>query len=320
VLTNFPVALRLHEGLSGFRYADFDSPADGGDLRVTDQATGEPISFEIDTWNPAGTSLVWVCVSRLAGHDTTISLHWGNSAVALPGYATSGLTWASGFGGVWHLQQASGPDSTVYRNNGASFGNITVPGLLGSGQYFDGNDYIQVPDHPSIGTNVVASLTVSAWMKPDVTLTRTNETWRMLEKGDDYFFGQGYSGAGGAVFIVKYTNLVFSAGNSMDLGSNEWHHICGTYNGATLRIYTDGTLSGSQPLAPMIDDDKLPLRIGSDDSGKYFKGAMDETRVESVARSADWIKACYDSQREGSPFASFSPAVHIFKGTIIGLR
>ncbi len=319
-LTNFPVALWLHEGLSGFRYADFAAPADGGDLRVTDAATGAILTYEIETWNPAGTSLVWVCVAELTGNATAIDLHWGNPDASLPGYATGGLTWADGFSGVWHLQQPGGPDSTPNRNHGAAYGNVTAPGLLGSAQYFDGNDYIQVPDHPSIGTNVISSLTLSVWLRSDVTLTRTNELWRMLEKGDNYFLGQGFNSAGGVVLIVKYTNQVYGVGSIADIPSNEWQHICGTYNGTSLRLYTNGVLASSQALSPVIDDDKLPLRIGSDDSGKYFKGALDETRVESAVRSADWIKACYDSQREGNAFCAFRPAVRLFRGTIIGVR
>jgi hypothetical protein len=319
-LTNFPVPLRLHEGLSGFRYADFSLGSDGGDLRVTDAATGEAVPFEIESWNPSGTSIVWACASRLAGSSTGFFLLWGNTNVWLPNYTTNGAAWDSGFSGVWHLQQPSGIDSTRNRNNGAAFGNISVPALLGSGQYFDGNDYIQVPDSPSIGTNVIASLSVSLWLKADTTLERTNETWRLLEKGDSYFFGQGFNNAGGAVLIVKYTNQVYGAGNGADLSSNEWHHVCGTYDGAMLRLYTDGLLAGSRSLAPSIDDDKLPLRIGSDDSGKYYKGVLDETRIETAVRSPDWIKACYDSQRENSAFVTYYPATRLFKGTIINLH
>lgn len=318
-LTNFPVPLRLHEGLSGFRYADFSSPSDGGDLRVTDLGTGEALPFEIESWDPSGTSIVWTCVSQLAGSSTECFLLWGNTNAWLPNYTTNGAAWPSEFSGVWHLQQSSGVDSTFNRNNGAAFGNTTVPALLGAGQSFDGNDYIQVPDSPSIGTNVISSLSVSLWLKSDSTLERTNETWRLLEKGDNYFFGQGYGNLGGAVLIVKYTNQVYGAGNGADIASNEWHHVCGTYDGAMLRLYADGLLAGSRSLSPSIDDDKLPLRIGSDDSGKFFKGVLDETRIETAVRGPDWIKACYDSQREGSTFVTYHPAVQLFKGTVIHL-
>lgn len=316
-LTNFPVPILLHEGLRGFHYADFAAPADGGDLRITDASTDLAVPFEIETWDSAGTSIVWASVSRLTGTSTALNLYWGNTNAGMPQYATNGLAWASGFGGVWHLQQPNAADSTTNRNNGMAVGNVTVPGLIGSGQFFDGsNDYITVADSPSIGTNVVNSLSVSLWFRSNTVLERTNEVWRLLEKGDDYFFCQGYGNMGGAVFLIKYTNIVYAAGNGTDIASNEWHHLCGTYDGGLLRCYLDGVLVGSRTFSFSIDDDKLPLRIGSDDSGHFFSGVLDETRVESTARSADWIKACYDSQRENSTFLTYCTAGTLFKGTV----
>jgi hypothetical protein len=155
--------------------------------------------------------------------------------------------------------------------------------------------------------------------RSNVTLERTNEVWRLLEKGDDYFFCQGYGNMGGAVFLIKYTNIVYAAGNGTDIAPNEWHHLCGTYDGSLLRCYLDGALVGSRTFTFPIDDDKLPLRIGSDDSGHFFSGVLDETRVESTPRSADWVKACYDSQRENSMFFIYHPASALFKGTLISL-
>jgi hypothetical protein len=102
--------------------------------------------------------------------------------------------------------------------------------------------------------------------------------------------------------------------------SNEWHHLCGTYDGSKLRIYYDGVFKSEKALAGGIDDDGLPLRIGSDDSGKYFFGTLDETRIESAVRSDDWIKACYDNQRVDSDFVSFGNVLAPPGGTLIMLR
>ena len=319
-LTNFPYALRLSEQIRGFRFSDFASPSNGGDLLVTDGATGATLPYEIETWNPSGTSVVWVSVSKLEGTSTELRLHWGNSWAVLPSYTTNGVVWTNGFGGVWHMRETGARDSTSNTNHGTAFGNVTAPGLLGLGQSFNGATYIQVPDQASIGTNVNGGLTLSMWLKSGVMLTKTNESWRMLEKGDVYYFVQGFNNAGGLVFILKQTNVVYAVGNGADIAPNEWHYACGTFDGANMRLYMDGAPQGSLPLAGIIDDDKLPLRIGSDDSGKFFTGVIDETRVESVPRSADWVKACYDSQRENATLGVFGPVTHTaFKGTCITL-
>ena len=322
-LTNFPYALQLSEQISGFRYADFASPSNGGDLRVTDGSTGQALPYEIETWDPSGTSVVWVCLPVLASPTNALRVHWGNSGAVLPSYTTNGVAWPNSFGGVWHMREAGARDSTANHNNGTAHGNVTVPGLLGQGQYFNGygSNYIQVLDAASIGSSVTGSLTVSTWLKSDVTLTKTNETWRMLEKGDDYFFGQGFGSAGGMVFILKQNDGATGLGNSADIASNEWHYACGTFDGSMMRLYIDGVQAGTHTLAGVIDDDKLPLRIGSDDSGKYFLGVMDETRIESVPRSADWVKACYDSQRKNAAFGVCGPVTHtVPKGTCIAVH
>ena len=57
-LTNFPVLVALSaDAPAGFRYSD--CAADGSDLRFAD-ADGNLLPHEVDTWNAAGESLVWV--------------------------------------------------------------------------------------------------------------------------------------------------------------------------------------------------------------------------------------------------------------------
>src|SRR5574344_1676375 len=60
-LANFPVLVRLSTDIPGFSYDDFLGTS-GSDLRFTDES-GTELPFEIDTWNPSGTSLVWVAIS-----------------------------------------------------------------------------------------------------------------------------------------------------------------------------------------------------------------------------------------------------------------
>jgi hypothetical protein len=310
-LTDFPCALRLSEDLPGFRYSTFSSPGDGGDLRVTD-VYGRPLLHEIEKWDPSGTSIVWVAVANLIDETSTVKLHWNNTAATTPAYATNGTFWSSSYGGVWHLDQSAGVDSTTNRNDGTANGNMTVSGILDAGQYFDGNDYIEVPDDDSIGSCVTQALTVSTWLKSDVTLERTNATYRLLEKGDCYFILQGINSAGGLAFLVKTNNTSAFVGNGADVSSNKWHHVGCTYDGLVMRLYLDGVQKGSRAQTGPIDDDKKALRIGSDDERSYFKGILDETRIESVARSADWIKACFDNQREQAEVYPAPPS-----GTII---
>ncbi|MDA3924940.1 MAG: hypothetical protein PF904_09610 [Kiritimatiellae bacterium] len=304
-LSDFPCVLRLSEDLPGFKYSTFSSPDDGGDLRITD-IYGHQLLYEIEKWDPSGTSVVWVAVADLVGTTSEVKLHWNDVAASTPDYATNGTFWASSYGGVWHLDQTAAVDSTTNRNVGTAHGNITASGILGAGQYFGGNDYISVADDASIGANVTNALTLSTWFKSEVTLVRTNEVHRLLEKGDCYYIAGGYSSLGGVTFLMKDNNEVHGIGNGAEVASNEWHLVSCTYDGARLLIFMDGVFKGERIYTGSIDDDKLSLRIGSDDESKSFKGILDETRIESVVRSPDWIKACYDSQREAGDFVEYS--------------
>src|SRR5574344_333124 len=112
-LTNFPVLVKLAEAdNNGFHYSDFKGTA-GSDLRFADADDNE-LPFEIDTWNPSGTSLVWVAVSGLTA-TTVITAYYGNpTPPAAPGTTN---VWP-GYAGVWHFSSidSSGvtPDSTVH--------------------------------------------------------------------------------------------------------------------------------------------------------------------------------------------------------------
>ncbi len=107
VLTNFPALVRLSTAIPGFSYSDFQL-ANGGDMMFTD-SLGQAIPSEVDTWDDAGTSLVWVSVPELT-KGTTIKMYYGNGA------NPAGVPLAKwpGYAGVWHMGEASGTahDST----------------------------------------------------------------------------------------------------------------------------------------------------------------------------------------------------------------
>jgi hypothetical protein len=40
---------------------------------------------------------------------------------------------------------------------------------------------------------------------------------------------------------------------------------------------------------------------------KYFYGALDEVRIEQTARSAEWIRLSYETQKSGSKIVVIGP-------------
>ena len=57
-LENFPVLVRLSpQTVDGFHYGT--CKADGSDVEFADE-NGDPLPYQLDTWNPSGESLFWV--------------------------------------------------------------------------------------------------------------------------------------------------------------------------------------------------------------------------------------------------------------------
>ena len=81
-------------------------------------------------------------------------------------------------------------------------------------------------------------------------------------------------------------------------------------NASGLRLYVDGVEDAIGPLstttiAALGGSVTDPFKFGEGtDGGRDLEGILDEVRVSTVARSADWIKASYLSQVESSTFAS----------------
>ena len=197
-----------------------------------------------------------------------------------------------GLQALWHLDETSGlvaSDSSTNNNHGAlnNFPDNTshwVAGRINGGLSFNGANYVQVPDAPSIGARLVRGFTVAAWFKSDVALTTNGNTYRMFEKGDNIFFLQGDGnpanvGVGGMNFAVKRNNQIYTASIGIPLEAGRWYHLAGIFDGQEIRAYLNGQLMGTKYVGGDIDDDHLPLRIGSDDSGKYFRGVMDEVGI-----------------------------------------
>ncbi len=67
-LVDFPVLVRLSSAITGFSYDQFKQD-DLADLLFVD-AEGNELAYEIDTWNPAGVSSIWVKIAKLVPNAT----------------------------------------------------------------------------------------------------------------------------------------------------------------------------------------------------------------------------------------------------------
>jgi hypothetical protein len=317
-LTNFPVLVRLSSSLNDFNYAKCKA-ANGGDLRFSDD-DGNLIPSEIDTWDPNGTSLVWVKVPTLT-RTTVIHAHYG---CANPIAMNPQDVWDENYVGVWHLgesglplKESSGVSTPFSRATGEYTSNpsahFAATGMIGGGFNLGGAaaSAVYAADDPDL--TGFQNLTLEFWVRQDATF---NGYMSLLGKAggssSDYsirsYVGTNtkklemlfsYNGTSGT---LTYSGWEFPALNTWCYYAFAYDHATHTRvirkNGNTDVSSTAQTFGG-----PLYDSD-AELNLGAFAGGTPFKGQIDELRFSKVARSVAWMKATYDTVNNAS-FATY---------------
>ena len=319
--TNFPVLI------SG-TYPFLATVANGGRLQnahgydilfTADCLGGSKLSHEIESYNPVtGQFVAWVNVPLLShASDTVIYLSYGNPVISASTENPAGV-WDPNFAGVYHLGKngtLSASDS-VATNESSNIDNATAAtGLIDGAAGFSGNGEIGAFNRITFPPNGV---TLSAWFNTsanqatnsDITLVdvRGNIIAALYVTGNVLKFHL----SGG----VSQNPFVSSATNVID---GNWHHAVGTYDGTTARLYLDGQPNASLA-APNVFVDG---RVDATELGLFFAGTLDETRISTNVRSADWIKTEYNNQISPSTFYTIFPentaSVNITPAATLGL-
>ncbi|KKQ41038.1 MAG: hypothetical protein US58_C0006G0017 [Candidatus Magasanikbacteria bacterium GW2011_GWA2_37_8] len=286
-LTNFPVLINFSAD------ADLATSASStgadiifapSDIEWGTGTAGDRLNFQIEKYTSStGELTAWVKIPNLSSSaDTSIYLYYGNNAV------TENLetadTWSNDYVMVQHLSDTAGPalDSTNNLNHGLLTGvTLDATGKIARAGSLNGSsDFITVATSTSIQTN---NLDVSLWFKRNTTNTI------------DYLFDKSYTGVGGYVYFQSENDNLVSA------------------EGTTL--YIDGTANQSATasawhylyLQNVNLDTQSNLFFGNSTSTDYFDGLLDEIRIASTTRSAEWIAAEYTNQNNPEDFYSISP-------------
>ena len=240
---------------------------------------------------------MWVKVASLAsGSDTTLYLAVGNAAITTDQSSTS--TWETNIKRVYHLPNGSTLTYAESTSQGATGTPTNTPvaaaGQLDGGAAFEasGPDNIRSGDVTGLPTTGNA-LTISAWVKTSSGSSQFFTSWGT--GGISVYIGYG-SPANKAYFGDAAT--LISSTTSVNDGN--WHFVAGTYNGSNSRkLYIDGTQESSDANSLTITAPDT-YSIGSDVNLNVFACtcSVDESRAESVERTADWILSRYRSEKE----------------------
>ena len=326
-LTNFPALVRVSGALNDFRYVKCKVPG-GGDLRFAD-ADGNLLQSEVERWDTTGESLVWVKVPVLT-NNTVITAHYG---CAKPDAVDPTQVWDSHYIAVWHLgaNDTTQPDSTSNHKDFASLNDpssvaIGTNGMAGLAVAFDltgdrKGSYSQ-PDADSYfgGRNVFTS---EIWTYQDSHDTGSNPSEDfVLRKGNVFALTDEangrmkltvYRGAGGTspLSVVATNNASIAPKPKRAEWNYSVHAIDGRAEVGSRAVYLNGAQLargwGSDYLDFTVVGNGNDLFLGNSGTGeaKAFPGIIDEVRFSDIARSADWVKATYDSIRPNSGFVTY---------------
>lgn len=287
-LKHFPVLVRLSTAINGFDYADCGT--DGAGLRFAD-ADGNLLHHEIDTWNTAGESLVWVDLPHCRANETfTLYLAADDPAALQTIYPTE--VWDNaGIPAVWHMNEvkadSSGHSYTYY--DCGTLGTISAGGAAGN--RYDGTG----GGGWSIGNNTAWSgygeggkVAYTAWVSrnaadsgieryvfstANISLTSTSTdssyTWKL------------YNG----------TTVLLTVTTDADIA--DWSQVAVVSGSGAIKLYFNGELAGTY--TGNIPASPTAFRIGAKNTNgdNRWKSYLDEVRIHRAEESAEYVRASY---------------------------
>lgn len=270
---------------------------------------GVALAYEIeDAGDPV---LAWVRVPALSGSSLAIRVGYGAGTTA----AASQPVWSAAYAAVFHLAEPSGPprDATGHYTAAsiAELGSTPIaaaPGQIGGGRGFQSmrNHAVQI-DAVDL---MYSPFTVSGWMYEVVLPTSYHAlVTRQHETGANNFFWIGdHAGS--------YFGELYRSSGGLPLMSNkpgevdQWVHLALTATSAGDNSRGSLFINGEVDVIQSIDGlpapgTERPIVLGADNNSgdaeprvDLLDGRLDEVRIETVARSAEWVRADYLSMTD----------------------
>ena len=273
---------------------------------------GEPVPFEVESWDPDGTSVVWVRLPEVASGATTFWAYYGTDTHENDPTAV----WAEDYALVEHFGTAPTAEEPLVDSTGTRRGELVGDAPVvtvdagGDGVAQLGNGRLQYAgniggDQDRIAISSVVSLTAE-----QLSALADNAPIVAKEpKGADGLttFWQGVVANSGQVA----TRL---SGNSFEFGTvdlnnrfgfpadGEKHLVTQTYDGMTYTVFIDGeevhsqmveyrSTYGDQGVLTTIGD----YFTGDDTLSSPFTGSVSDVQIAGVAFSPDFEKFRYQN-------------------------
>ena len=288
---------------------------DGFDIYFSaDQAGATRLAHEVEVYAAdSGTLTAWVKIPSLVP-QSVLYLHYGDPAITTSQQSVAQV-WSGGYAFVAHLETTG--DAT---GASTSFSSSNVAGAAGKNDRamtFDGSSsVIDAGSVTAIDDVFAAGGTAEGWFYANSYGEAAYG--RLLDKGQENGWGlyvSDVSGFGSQSLAFRHGGAGGSIGSwftsdgTVSLGA--WHHAAVVYNqsaaGNAPLVYIDGVAMTTRqvdfPTGPMDSDAAANLTLGNRAGlDRTFDGVLDELRLSSVARGADYLATQYRNQNDPTAF------------------
>lgn len=229
-----------------------------------------------------------------------------NIAIPSPESAFSEYLFEENSGSIVIDSQGSNDGTLINEEN-------RITGANGQGVEFTKTGHINLGQ--SFGDNVTDKLTLSAWLKPDVTLNSYQGIIMHGGPNTDSFALYVYPGLKRVGFKTSGTTNSWFAVDNLDLlWDGNWHLLSVTYDGAEKIIYLDDQVVGQINATGIIDSGagyNLLIGAGRDQNPAtlLYSGAIDEVRIYNTVLSASDISDLFQQVQQIPTVENLAPTI-----------
>lgn len=326
-LAGFPLSLIL-----GAESAELFTQAkpDGSDLRFAGE-DGSHLPYQIESWDAtARKAAIWVRIPSVKGGQTTrVRVHWGKASAADSSSGPAVFRAEDGFQGVWHMGSMAdaSPNGASAQDSGTL---ADAAGRIGAARSFkNDNAYATTGAYMALGNpaalNLKGIITLEAWVKwarrdgHRVILCHGSapgsqfETVLRIGETLDYRAGTWTGSAHYAAAVVPPAD------------SGTWVHLAGVFDGAGWILYRNGAklaalAADTNGAKPSPGAWRIGAEYTSTGVTRFFSGSLDEVRISSAARAADWFKLAYATQKDGQTAVKWAAPTALGRPVPVGRK
>ena len=224
-----------------------------------------------------------------------------------------------GLGGWWRAESDASDSANSAVGalfNGAGF----TTGHVGQAFQFDGvDDHVRIDNW--IGLQLTNRMTIEAWIYPT-----SHDNHHIIVAKWDLFPGVNQRSFSFSLVPSGQLSLGLSSNGEDSISAgvasssvvplNQWSHVCGTYDGTSMKIYLNGVFEAQTPFVTGIFPGTTPVGIGGligggapGQAGYTFAGSVDEVGIYNRALSDPEIISLFDAGSAGRCLTQNAPSI-----------